>query len=150
MHEQPTENRISTTVRTLFEGNGSSAPGGQLGVDSSAGSLSIASWRRGAELPPFNVSMVATLNGILDGSIVPAAMEWTKGVVLQLYHLIFIAKPPDLKVKSWADFYGVLGACAHGQAVPRPPPAVDRLRMLFVRKNSPHQCWCAAGPRATP
>ena len=81
--------------------------------------------------------MVAILNSILDGSIAVQPIDLTWGVAVQLYHLVFTIKPPQLEVKTWRQFYAVLGTLTTGGPVQIPDPTKDRLKRPMERKNSP-------------
>ena len=77
--------------------------------------VQIPKWRVGEELPPFaDPSIVPTLNGILDGSIVVAPIELASGAALQLYYLVFHLRPTGLLATTYADFYVVLCSLARG------------------------------------
>ena len=89
-------------------------------------------------LPSFpDAAIIATLNGILDGTIVPSKVGLMEGLALRLYHLVFKLKPSALKVTSWSDYYTVLGTITHGGRVQATKTAVKRLQSLLERKSEP-------------
>ena len=73
---------------------------------------------------------------MLDGSIVPAPIELTCGVVVQLYQLFFVHKPPAF-TSPRVGFYRVLSALAQTGGGAVQPEAADMHLLVGRGKNMP-------------
>ena len=105
---------LGTSEMDFDQCRSASTPHVAVGADSES-VVSLPRWRQGEELPPFELpSMVAILNGILDGTTAVQPIQLTCGVAVQLYHLVFKVRPQELRVRTWPDFYAVLGTLSTG------------------------------------
>ena len=136
-----TEKRSDRTVRILFKQEDAALTCFAVSGPHSEKPGHTVQWQHGVELPPFVQSFTLTLNGVLNGSIVPSPIKITNGMAIQLYILMFQLKPQSLEATTWRHYCSLLGTFAVGQPFLPSPLEMKRLQMLLAREGSPVGLW---------